>query len=33
MTFGGVRNAADRAVVLDFLEKLVPDDHDADADH
>jgi len=24
MTFGGVRNAADRAVVLDFLETLAP---------
>jgi cytochrome c len=24
MTFGGLRNAADRAVVLDFLETLVP---------
>lgn len=33
MTFGGVRNAAERAIVLDFLEKLVPDDHDANADH
>lgn len=33
MTFGGVRNAADRAVVLDFLETLVPGDDDADADH
>jgi len=33
MTFGGVRNAADRAIVLDFLAKLAPRDHDADADH
>lgn len=33
MTFGGVRNAADRTVVLDFLETLVPDDDDADVDH
>lgn len=33
MTFGGVRNAADRVVVLDFLETLVPGDDDADADH
>jgi hypothetical protein len=24
MTFGGVRDAAERKVVLDFLEKLVP---------
>lgn len=33
MTFGGVRNAEERAIVLDFLEKLVPEDRDADADH
>jgi cytochrome c len=33
MTFGGVRSAADRVVVLDFLETLVPGDDDADADH
>ena len=33
MTFGGVRSAADRAIVLDFLETLVPGDHDDDADH
>jgi cytochrome c len=33
MTFGGVRNAAERAIVLDFLETLVPRDHDADADY
>lgn len=41
MTFGGVRNAADRAVVLDFLESLAPGadavepegDRDDDADH
>jgi cytochrome c len=26
MTFGGVRNAADRALVLDFLETLAPVD-------
>jgi cytochrome c len=32
MTFGGVRNAEERAIVLDFLEKLVPNDHDADVD-
>jgi cytochrome c len=25
MTFGGVRSAADRKVVLDFLESLTPD--------
>jgi cytochrome c len=25
MTFGGVRNPADRAIVLDFLERLGPD--------
>jgi hypothetical protein len=28
-----VRNAAERALVLDFLETLVPGDQDADADH
>lgn len=41
MTFGGVRNAADRAVVLDFLETLTPgagadepeSDRDDHADH
>ena len=33
MTVGGVRNAEERAIVLDFLEKLVPDDQDADDDH
>lgn len=33
MTSGGVRNAAERAIVLDFLETLVPDAQDADADH
>jgi cytochrome c len=33
MTFGGVRNAAERAIVLDFLETLVPGDDDADGDH
>jgi cytochrome c len=41
MTFGGVRNAADRTIVLDFLETLVPgasaeppqSDHDDHADH
>jgi cytochrome c len=33
MTSGGVRNAAERAIVLDFLETLVPVDQDADADH
>jgi len=33
MTSGGVRNAADRAIVLDFLETLAPDDRDADDDH
>jgi len=33
MTSGGVRNAAERAIVLDFLETLVPGDQDADADH
>ena len=41
MTFGGVRNAADRAVVLDFLETLAPgadadqpeSDRDENADH
>ncbi len=33
MTFGGVRSAADRAIVLDFLETLAPDDDDAHADH
>jgi cytochrome c len=33
MTFGGVRSAAERAIVLDFLETLVPADDDADGDH
>ena len=32
MTSGGVRNAADRAIVLDFLETLAPGDHDDDTD-
>ena len=29
MTFGGVRNAADRKVVLDFLETLTPEGRQA----
>jgi len=33
MTFGGVRSAAERAIVLDFLETLAPDHDDTDADH
>lgn len=33
MTFGGVRNAADREIVLDFLETLSPGHDDDDADH
>jgi cytochrome c len=32
MTFGGVRSAADRAIVLDFLETLAPVDRDDKAD-
>jgi hypothetical protein len=32
MTFGGVRNAAERAIVLDFLETLAPVDQDDKAD-
>jgi len=32
MTFGGVRNAADRKVVLDFLETLTPEGALADTD-
>jgi cytochrome c2 len=32
MTFGGVRNAADRTIVLDFLETLAPVERDDGAD-
>jgi cytochrome c len=31
MTFGGVRNAADRVVVIDFLETLAPQSEDDEA--
>jgi cytochrome c len=32
MTFGGVRSAADRALVLDYLETLAPVERDAGTD-